>query len=66
MGERAKAYTEFASVVLDEDKLKLIRQTLSGQSHFTSQRFLAQIKEKLTTKQKRTRGRPKVQRQEIN
>ena len=63
MEERAKAYKEFASVVLDEDKLKLIRQTLSGQSHFTSQRFLLQIKEKLMINQKRTRGRPKVQRQ---
>jgi putative transposase len=63
MGDRAKAYKEFASVELDEDKLKMIRQTLGGQSHFTSQRSLAQIKEKLITQQKRSRGRPRVQRQ---
>lgn len=41
MEERAKAYKEFVSDILEEDKLKLIRKTLNGQSHFTSDRFLA-------------------------
>ena len=58
--ERTKAYKQFASTLLEEDKLKLIRKTLNGQSHFTSERFLIQIKEKLRIKQKRPRGRPRA------
>ena len=60
MQERTQRYKEFSSTLLDEDKLKLIRKTLTGQSHFTSERFLIQIKEKLAIKQKRPRGRPRI------
>ena len=59
MEERIQRYKEFASTILDEDKLKLIRKSLSQETHFTSERFLTQIKERLTSKQKRPRGRPR-------
>lgn len=46
--ERAKRYKEFATALLDEDKLKPIRKTLNGQSHFASEQFLMQLKERLS------------------
>ena len=59
MQERAKRYKEFASALVDEDKLKSIRKTLNGQSHFASERFLMQLKERLSIEQKKPRGRPR-------
>ena len=58
--ERASRYKEFVTKALEEDKLKLIRKSLNGQSHFISEAFQAQIKEKLELKEKRLRGRPRA------
>lgn len=38
--------------MLEEDKLKLIRKTPEGQSHFVSERFQAQIDQLRKTKGK--------------
>jgi putative transposase len=58
--ERTLRYKEFVLAGLEEDKLNLIRKSLSGQTHFGSERFLSQIKSRLTMTQKRPRGHPKT------
>lgn len=57
--ERVSRYKEFAISLLEEDKLKLIRKSLGGQTHYASEIFLSQIKERLAMKQRKPRGRPK-------
>jgi len=56
--ERASRYKEFVTKVLEEDNLKLIRKSLNGEGYFISEKFQAQIKERLALKEKRPRGRP--------
>jgi len=55
----AQIYKEFASALLEEDKLKLIRRSLGGQSHFASDKFIDQIQTKIALSQKKHRGRPR-------
>lgn len=52
-------YREFVITLLEEDKLKLIRRSLGGQSHFSSEKFLSEIQTKVALAQKRRRGRPR-------
>ena len=60
MEERIERYKKFASTILEDDKISLVRKSLGGQSHFVSERFLSQIKERLAIKEKRPRGRPRL------
>ena len=57
--ERIKRYKEFILKPLEDSKLELVRKSLSGFSHFASEKFQTQINELLALKQKRQRGRPK-------
>jgi len=60
MEERIERYREFASSLLDDDKLKLIHKSLNGQIQFSSERFLKQIEVWLAIRKKRRRGRPRI------
>lgn len=62
MEERTARYEQFASELLNEDNLKLIRKTLGGQTHYTSEKFLRQIQEILSHKREMHRGRPRQKR----
>ena len=57
--ERVKAYLSIATSLLEEDKLEEIRKTLTGKHHYISERFQAQMREKLALSQRRKRGRPR-------
>lgn len=57
--ERSASYLRIATSVLEEDKLKEIRHTLTGKQHFISGRFEEQIKEKLSLAKPKPRGRPR-------
>lgn len=62
MEERTARYEQFASELLNEDNLKLIRKTLGGQTHYTSEKFLRQIQEILPHKREMHRGCPRQKR----
>ncbi len=57
--DRLQRYKDFASNMIEEDKLSLIRKSLKGQSHFSSEKFLEQIQARLGLSQKKRRGRPR-------
>ena len=57
--ERSASYLKIVTSVLEEDKLKEIRNTLTGKQHYISERFQEQIKEKLALAKPKLRGRPR-------
>jgi len=57
--ERIQRYKDFACAHLEEDKLKLIRHSLGGSSHYASEKFLQEKQIELKLSQKRRRGRPR-------
>lgn len=62
--KRVEAYRQFASTLLDEDKIQEVRDSLVGKFHYISERFQQEIKEKLI--RKRSLGRPRKQRELIH
>jgi putative transposase len=57
--ERIQRYQKFASALLDEEKLTMIRNSLGTNKHYASEKFLLQIQTNLKLSQKRRRGRPR-------
>jgi putative transposase len=58
MPERAVRYQRIVSTLLNEDKLRAIRGSLSGHSHFCSGEFITKVGENILMNRKRRRGRP--------
>ena len=60
-GFTPRRYRGFVLTSLEDDRLKLIRKSLGGFSHFASEKFQVQINELLLLKQKKKKGRPRKQ-----
>jgi len=58
MAERIEQYKRIVSSRVQEDKAALIRKSLSGQNHFSSDDYLARVRERLRMIEKRPPGRP--------
>lgn len=57
--QRIDQYLRIVSSPIKEEELKLIRKSLGGQNHFSSEGHLVHVKEMLASIRKRSRGRPR-------
>ncbi len=59
MDQRIDQYLRIVSSPIKEEELNLIRRSLGGQDHFSSESHLAHVKEMLSSIRKRSPGRPR-------
>ena len=59
--EQQVCYNKIAQSLLSQEETKEIRRSLTGQGHYLSERFEAEIRKKLNARRRRPRGRPKKQ-----